>query len=218
MTERPEWTECQEAKHRTCQGYGIHPGTEDHPDGGHQPDVCSCGETKDLVIPLQKHSSADEPDPHHDLRSHARCVRSRIFPESSDGSEREDTGAHGNEHAGAHACRASVQIPFDPEQCADDGSGKNPREEFPGNVGKHLYRGRWSGTFVTALSDAILCGMKKFSLLLLVLLSLPILLHVYNPSMRLGGLGLALGAIGMTVSPAILFIVLLLFVAERWKR
>lgn len=60
--------------------------------------------------------------------------------------------------------------------------------------------------------------MKKLGLLLLVLLSLPILLFVYNPSMQLGALGLLLGVIGMTVSPAILFIVLFLFVAERWKR
>jgi hypothetical protein len=58
--------------------------------------------------------------------------------------------------------------------------------------------------------------MKHFLLILLVLFSLPILLHVYNPSMQLGGLGIFLGVIGMTVSPVILFVCLLLFVKARW--
>ena len=60
--------------------------------------------------------------------------------------------------------------------------------------------------------------MKRLGLLLLVLLSLPILLHVYNPSMQLGGLGMLLGVIGMTLSPLVLFVVLLMFVKEKWSR
>lgn len=60
--------------------------------------------------------------------------------------------------------------------------------------------------------------MKNIFLILLVLLSLPVLLFVYNPSMHLGAWGLMLGAIGMTVSPVILFAVLLLYVKEHWKR
>lgn len=59
--------------------------------------------------------------------------------------------------------------------------------------------------------------MKHLGLILLVLLSLPILLHVYNPSMQLGAWGLILGVIGMTISPLILFVVLLLFVGQKWR-
>ena len=65
--------------------------------------------------------------------------------------------------------------------------------------------------------DNSLLNMKNLSLILLVLLSLPILLHVYNPSMQLGGFGLLLGVIGMTLSPLILFGVLLKHVWSEWK-
>ncbi len=58
---------------------------------------------------------------------------------------------------------------------------------------------------------------KVFSIVLLIL-SLPILLFVYSPSWKLGGLGLFLGVIGMTVSPVILFGVLLRYVYESWKK
>jgi hypothetical protein len=47
--------------------------------------------------------------------------------------------------------------------------------------------------------------MRKIVLMLTVLLSLPILLHVYQPAWQLGGLGLVLGAIGISVSPLFLF-------------
>ena len=50
-----------------------------------------------------------------------------------------------------------------------------------------------------------------------MLLSLPILLHVYNPSMRLEWLGLLLGIVGMTVSPLILFGALAYFVYSEWR-
>lgn len=60
--------------------------------------------------------------------------------------------------------------------------------------------------------------MNKLKALILLLASLPILLHVYNPSIQLGGLGLLLGVIGMTVSPIILFFVLFQYVARVWKQ
>lgn len=54
-------------------------------------------------------------------------------------------------------------------------------------------------------------------LVIALLLSLPILLHVYNPSMRLGGIGLLLGFIGMTVSPLILFGILIYLIVDAGK-
>ena len=59
--------------------------------------------------------------------------------------------------------------------------------------------------------------IKRLLLILLILLALPILLHVYNPSMRLGGFGIILGVIGMTISPIILFAALLFMVKKLWK-
>ncbi len=58
---------------------------------------------------------------------------------------------------------------------------------------------------------------KKLALIILVLLCLPALLFIYNPSIQLGGFGLLLGVIGMTLSPVLLFGVLGVFVWERWK-
>ncbi len=49
------------------------------------------------------------------------------------------------------------------------------------------------------------------------ILSLPILLHVYNPSMQLGAFGLLLGFIGMTISPLILFGILVYLIINSWK-
>ena len=53
-------------------------------------------------------------------------------------------------------------------------------------------------------------------LVLLVLLSVPILLPVYNPPLRLEGLGLILGAIAITISPVLLFGSLLYLVTRLW--
>ncbi|OGG45267.1 hypothetical protein A2673_01605 [Candidatus Kaiserbacteria bacterium RIFCSPHIGHO2_01_FULL_50_13] len=58
--------------------------------------------------------------------------------------------------------------------------------------------------------------MKRFMLLTLLLLSLPILLHVYQPEWRLGGLGLLFGTIGYTISPIILFVILLRYIWKAW--
>lgn len=49
-------------------------------------------------------------------------------------------------------------------------------------------------------------------------LSLPILLHVYQPAWRLEGLGLALRAIGMTLSPITPFGALLYTIAKEWNK
>ena len=53
---------------------------------------------------------------------------------------------------------------------------------------------------------------SKTALITTLILSLPILLHVYQPSMRLEGLGFILGFIGMTISPILLFGVLILLI------
>ena len=60
--------------------------------------------------------------------------------------------------------------------------------------------------------------MRKIGLIVLILLSLPILLHVYQPAWQLGGLGLILGTIGMSLAPLILFVSLLYMVAKEWSK
>ena len=57
---------------------------------------------------------------------------------------------------------------------------------------------------------------RRIGLVALVLLTLPILLHVYNPSMQLGGLGIGLGIIGKTLSPLILYVVLVWWLMTKW--
>lgn len=49
---------------------------------------------------------------------------------------------------------------------------------------------------------------------LVVILSLPILLHILNPSLHLGGVGLLLGFWGLFVSP----IIILGYVVYRYKQ
>jgi hypothetical protein len=60
--------------------------------------------------------------------------------------------------------------------------------------------------------------MRKIGLVLLLLLSLPILLFVYQPSVQLGPAAYILGTIGRTLSPLILFGSLALFIARYWNR
>jgi hypothetical protein len=60
--------------------------------------------------------------------------------------------------------------------------------------------------------------MRRIALVALVLSSLPILLHVYQPAWQLAGLGLILGTIGMSVSPLILFGSLLYMVGKEWNK
>jgi hypothetical protein len=58
--------------------------------------------------------------------------------------------------------------------------------------------------------------MRKFLLLLLVPLSLPILLFVYQPALPLGTWAFILGNIGRTLSPLILFGALAYVIAREW--
>lgn len=59
--------------------------------------------------------------------------------------------------------------------------------------------------------------MRRFGLLLLVLLSLPILIHLYQPGlMYFNSAGATLGTIGATISPLILFGLLARFVLIGW--
>lgn len=60
--------------------------------------------------------------------------------------------------------------------------------------------------------------MCRLGLIALGVLSLPILLHVYQTAWQLGGLGLALGTIGMTGSPLILFGSLLYMIGKEWNK
>lgn len=46
--------------------------------------------------------------------------------------------------------------------------------------------------------------MRKILVVILAILALPVFLFVYQPSWQLGGFGLLLGALGMTISPLIL--------------
>ena len=58
--------------------------------------------------------------------------------------------------------------------------------------------------------------LKRMLLVLLVLLSLPMVLPVYNPSLQLEGWGFLLGVIAMTISPLVLFGSLLYLVTKLW--
>jgi hypothetical protein len=58
---------------------------------------------------------------------------------------------------------------------------------------------------------------SKPILIFALILSLPILLPLYNPSLNLGSIGILLGFIGMTISPIILFGVLILSIKNSGK-
>ena len=60
--------------------------------------------------------------------------------------------------------------------------------------------------------------MKKLVLILLVPLSLPILLFLYQPAWQLGEWAFFLGTIGRTLSPLILFGALLYVIAKEWNK
>jgi hypothetical protein len=60
--------------------------------------------------------------------------------------------------------------------------------------------------------------MKRVILVLLVLLSLPVLLHIYQPAFQLGAWFFALGWIGQKISPIILFGALAYVVIKEWNR
>jgi hypothetical protein len=60
--------------------------------------------------------------------------------------------------------------------------------------------------------------MRRIGLILMGLLSLPILLFVYQPSVDFGALAYVLGTIGRTLSPLILFAALAYLIAKEWNR
>jgi hypothetical protein len=60
--------------------------------------------------------------------------------------------------------------------------------------------------------------MRKAVLVLLALLSLPILLFVYQPSLQLGFWAFVLGNIGRTLSPLILFGALAYVISKEWNK
>ena len=60
--------------------------------------------------------------------------------------------------------------------------------------------------------------MKRPLIIAMVLLSLPVLMHIYQPAWQLGGFGLMLGAIGYTLSPLILFSALMYVVVLKWNK
>ena len=59
--------------------------------------------------------------------------------------------------------------------------------------------------------------VKRAILLVLVLLSLPALLHIYQPPLQLGEWLFTLGWIGQKVSPLILFGALAYAVIKEWN-
>lgn len=58
---------------------------------------------------------------------------------------------------------------------------------------------------------------RRAFLALAVLLSAPLLLHVFQPNWQLGGFGLLLGTIGITLSPLILYGCLVYTVKSLWR-
>ncbi len=60
--------------------------------------------------------------------------------------------------------------------------------------------------------------MKRVVLVVLVLLSLPVLLHIYQPPLQLGEWLFRLGWIGQKISPVILFGALAYTVIREWNR
>ena len=59
--------------------------------------------------------------------------------------------------------------------------------------------------------------MRKIGLLALAVLSLPILLFVYQPALQLGTTAYILGTIGRTLSPLILFGSLAYVIVKEWN-
>ncbi|MDO8435115.1 MAG: hypothetical protein Q7S89_00310 [bacterium] len=60
--------------------------------------------------------------------------------------------------------------------------------------------------------------MRKYIVLLLALLALPVFLFIYQPSWQLGGLGMLLGFIGMTISPLVILFALGYWVKQEWNK
>jgi len=59
--------------------------------------------------------------------------------------------------------------------------------------------------------------MKKFTVILVVLLTLPVYLFIFQPSMQLGGFGLLLGVIGTFISPLLILFLLYYYARHEWR-
>jgi len=60
--------------------------------------------------------------------------------------------------------------------------------------------------------------VKRVVLILLVLLSLPVLLHIYQPPLQLGPWIFSLAWVGQKISPILLFGALAYVVIKEWNR
>lgn len=60
--------------------------------------------------------------------------------------------------------------------------------------------------------------MRKTLAVVGALLALPVFLFVYQPEWKLGGIGLLLGFIGMTISPLVILFALGYMLRSEWKR
>lgn len=58
--------------------------------------------------------------------------------------------------------------------------------------------------------------MKRVTTILIVLLVLPVFLFIYQPAWQLGGLGLVLGGIGITLTPLAILYLLYYYVRREW--
>jgi|GEM_PF-5109069 len=60
--------------------------------------------------------------------------------------------------------------------------------------------------------------MRKALAVVVALLTLPAFLFIYQPAWQLGGIGLLLGGIGMTLTPLAILIASGYLVYNEWKR
>ncbi|HEY4522250.1 MAG TPA: hypothetical protein VJH91_01265 [Candidatus Paceibacterota bacterium] len=58
--------------------------------------------------------------------------------------------------------------------------------------------------------------LKKIAAIAVVVLGLPVFLFIFQPSWQLGGIGLALGMLGMTVTPLVVLGSLLYTAYKLW--
>ena len=59
--------------------------------------------------------------------------------------------------------------------------------------------------------------MKKLWVLLVILLTLPVYLFIFNPSVQLGAFGLLLGVIGTFISPLLILFLLYYYARHEWR-
>lgn len=58
--------------------------------------------------------------------------------------------------------------------------------------------------------------MKRVPTILVALLVLPVFLFIYQPTWQLGGLGLVLGGIGITLTPLAILYLLYYYIRREW--